>query len=308
VVGGGGEVEDLVGAQDVQPGALGLDGGRDGREVVGPHRGADDWAAVAVAQPDGLRAAHGQRLDGCRRGPVHPQVREVVRVAAVRHPGHRGAPALRGQADPGVVQGGSAAQRREPGVGVKAAVELVAGVVHDPLFGLLVMLGLGGVNTDLFAYRVLRLLPVNTDAAAMWRSLRTAPLGRGGTAPAAGSPRRNPARGRRARPQPDPRRIRRGSPRSTSSCGSHRSPPSPTRRYGNCANPDEPARRHGEASGGAARRSDRPPGRGGGLHCRRSPRVGGSSGRPWRVIVRTAARTGRADASGWTGAGRRRPR
>ena len=60
---------------------------------------------------------------------------------------------------------------------VKAAVELVAGVVHDPLFGSLVMLGLGGVNTDLFADRTLRLLPVtDSDAATMWSSLRTAPL------------------------------------------------------------------------------------------------------------------------------------
>jgi acyl-CoA synthetase (NDP forming) len=36
---------------------------------------------------------------------------------------------------------------------------------------------LGGVNTYLFADRALRLLPVtDTDAAAMWRSLRAAPL------------------------------------------------------------------------------------------------------------------------------------
>jgi hypothetical protein len=59
----------------------------------------------------------------------------------------------------------------------KTTVELVAGVVHDPLFGSLVMIGLGGVNTDLFADRALRLLPVtDTVAATMWRSLRTAPL------------------------------------------------------------------------------------------------------------------------------------
>jgi acyl-CoA synthetase (NDP forming)/GNAT superfamily N-acetyltransferase len=56
-------------------------------------------------------------------------------------------------------------------------VELVAGVVHDPLFGSLVMLGLGGVHTDLFGDRALRLLPVtDLDAGRMWRSLRSAPL------------------------------------------------------------------------------------------------------------------------------------
>src|SRR5207248_1988906 len=60
---------------------------------------------------------------------------------------------------------------------VQGTVELVAGVVHDPLFGSLVLLGHGGVTTDLFADRALRLLPVtDRDAAAMWRSLRVAPL------------------------------------------------------------------------------------------------------------------------------------
>jgi acyl-CoA synthetase (NDP forming) len=60
---------------------------------------------------------------------------------------------------------------------VSGRTELVAGIVHDPSFGSLVMLGLGGVHTDLFADRALRLLPVtDTDAAAMWRSLRAAPL------------------------------------------------------------------------------------------------------------------------------------
>ena len=56
-------------------------------------------------------------------------------------------------------------------------VELAAGVVHDALFGSLVMLGFGGVNTDLFADRALHLLPLtDRDAAGMWRSLRGAPL------------------------------------------------------------------------------------------------------------------------------------
>jgi acyl-CoA synthetase (NDP forming)/GNAT superfamily N-acetyltransferase len=60
---------------------------------------------------------------------------------------------------------------------VRGQTELVAGIVHDRLFGSLVMLGLGGVHTDLFADRALRLLPVtDVDAAAMWRSLRAAPL------------------------------------------------------------------------------------------------------------------------------------
>ena len=59
----------------------------------------------------------------------------------------------------------------------RGEVELVAGVVHDPLFGSLVMLGLGGVHTDLLGDRTFRLLPMtDVDAGRMWRSLRAVPL------------------------------------------------------------------------------------------------------------------------------------
>ena len=51
------------------------------------------------------------------------------------------------------------------------------GIVHDQLFGSLVMAGLGGVYTDMFADRVFRLVPMtHRDAGRMWRSLRAAPL------------------------------------------------------------------------------------------------------------------------------------
>ena len=56
-------------------------------------------------------------------------------------------------------------------------VELVVGIVHDPLFGSVLMCGLGGVHTELLGDRTLRLLPLtDRDAAQMWRSLRGAPL------------------------------------------------------------------------------------------------------------------------------------
>ncbi len=56
-------------------------------------------------------------------------------------------------------------------------VELVAGIVHDRNFGSLVMLGLGGVHTDLFGDRAFSLVPMtDLDATRMWKSLRAAPL------------------------------------------------------------------------------------------------------------------------------------
>src|SRR6185295_12318077 len=60
---------------------------------------------------------------------------------------------------------------------VTAPVELVAGLAHDPQFGTVVLLGLGGVHTDLLGDRALRLVPMtDLDAGRMWRSLHAAPL------------------------------------------------------------------------------------------------------------------------------------
>ncbi len=56
-------------------------------------------------------------------------------------------------------------------------VELIAGVMSDPLFGPVVMFGSGGTAVELFADRVLRILPLtDQDAREMVRSIRGAPL------------------------------------------------------------------------------------------------------------------------------------
>ena len=60
---------------------------------------------------------------------------------------------------------------------VGAAIEAVVGVVTDPTFGPVVMLGLGGITTDLLGDRVFRLAPLTeVEAAAMARGLRVSPL------------------------------------------------------------------------------------------------------------------------------------
>jgi acetyl coenzyme A synthetase (ADP forming)-like protein len=56
-------------------------------------------------------------------------------------------------------------------------VETIMGVVQDPLFGPLVMFGLGGVATELLGDRAFRVLPLTDhDAAELVRSLRASPL------------------------------------------------------------------------------------------------------------------------------------
>ncbi|ADD43112.1 GNAT family N-acetyltransferase [Stackebrandtia nassauensis] len=60
---------------------------------------------------------------------------------------------------------------------VTGTVELIAGVTHDRQFGSVVMLGRGGIQTELWDDNAFRLLPLtDLDARRMWRSLRTAPL------------------------------------------------------------------------------------------------------------------------------------
>jgi acyl-CoA synthetase (NDP forming)/GNAT superfamily N-acetyltransferase len=66
-------------------------------------------------------------------------------------------------------------------------VEVLVGVVHEPVFGPLVVFGLGGVATDVLGDHAARLTPLtDTDADEMIRGIRAAPLllGHRGTAPA----------------------------------------------------------------------------------------------------------------------------
>src|SRR3546814_14384448 len=56
-------------------------------------------------------------------------------------------------------------------------VELILGTRRDPLFGPLVMVGLGGVTAELFEDVAIRLAPIDEDEAeAMLRTLKCGPL------------------------------------------------------------------------------------------------------------------------------------
>ncbi|GIF23353.1 acyl-CoA synthetase (NDP forming)/L-amino acid N-acyltransferase YncA [Actinoplanes tereljensis] len=125
-------------------------------------------AASAAAAADGL--GYPVVLKSADPELVHKTDRGGVRVglngpAAVRHAFKPVAAA--GRPDTGVL-----VQTQ-----VTAPVELVAGIAHDPQFGSVVLLGLGGVHTDLLGDRALRLVPMtDLDAGRMWRGLRAAPL------------------------------------------------------------------------------------------------------------------------------------
>jgi acyl-CoA synthetase (NDP forming)/N-acetylglutamate synthase-like GNAT family acetyltransferase len=120
-------------------------------------------AAAATGYPVALKAAvpglvHKTERDGVQLDLAGP---EEVRA------GYRRLAAGVGLASPPVVV--------QPMV--SSTVELTAGLVHDPAFGSLVVLGLGGTQTEVLRDRSVRMLPVtDRDAAAMWRELRAAPL------------------------------------------------------------------------------------------------------------------------------------
>lgn len=60
---------------------------------------------------------------------------------------------------------------------VAPGVEMIAGVTHDPLFGPLVLVGMGGVAAELLRDTTVRILPVtDLEAREMVTSLRGAPL------------------------------------------------------------------------------------------------------------------------------------
>jgi len=72
----------------------------------------------------------------------------------------------------GSQMGGAVVQRMAP-----PGTEFIVGVTQDPLFGPLVLFGLGGFTAELLADRSLRMLPLNDrDAQDLVRSLRASPL------------------------------------------------------------------------------------------------------------------------------------
>jgi acyl-CoA synthetase (NDP forming)/GNAT superfamily N-acetyltransferase len=60
---------------------------------------------------------------------------------------------------------------------ITGGTEVIAGVAQEPVFGPLVVFGLGGVGTDVLADRAARLAPLtDADADELIRSIRSAPL------------------------------------------------------------------------------------------------------------------------------------
>ncbi len=120
-------------------------------------------AAAAIGFPVVLKAAAGALVHKTELGGVRLNLETPADVAA----------AFTAMSDEiGAAMGGALVQSM-----VNGGVETAIGVVVDPTFGPLVMVGLGGVASDLLADRAFQLLPLSVEAAQRQiRSLRAAPL------------------------------------------------------------------------------------------------------------------------------------
>ena len=120
-------------------------------------------AAIAIGFPVALKAAAGALVHKTELGGVRLHLQTPDEVAAAFT-------AMSGEI--GDAMGGAIVQPM-----VAAGLETAIGVVADPTFGPLVMVGLGGVASDLLADRAFQLLPLTVEAAQRQiRSLRAAPL------------------------------------------------------------------------------------------------------------------------------------
>jgi acyl-CoA synthetase (NDP forming) len=119
--------------------------------------------AAGLGFPVALKASGAGVVHKSDMGGVQLELESAEEVAAAyREMAARLQPAM----------SGAVVQRMAP-----PGVETIAGVVLDPLFGPLVMFGLGGVATELLRDRSFRILPLtDADAADLVRSLRSSPL------------------------------------------------------------------------------------------------------------------------------------
>jgi acyl-CoA synthetase (NDP forming) len=127
--------------------------------------GAESAAQVAadLGFPVALKAAGADIVHKSDIGGVALDLKSADAVAAAyRSMAERIGPAMTGA----LVQ-----QMAAPGV------ETIVGVVQDPLFGPLLMFGMGGTATELLGDRSFRILPVtDDDVAELVRSLRLSPM------------------------------------------------------------------------------------------------------------------------------------
>lgn len=174
--------------------ALDAQGGVESRLVLAPNgggeaKGADEWASKAwlrtagVALPEGRRVTDAEDAARTAEALGYPVVLKGC-GARLLHKTEAGAVALN-LGDSGAVRAAAAAMAAVPGLEgfivermVKGAVaELIVGARRDPLFGMTITLGAGGVLTELLRDVQTLILPLReADVREALHRLRSWPL------------------------------------------------------------------------------------------------------------------------------------
>jgi acyl-CoA synthetase (NDP forming) len=151
-----------------------------------PVPGDDYWSARTLLEEAGLPVARARLLSADEAadatGLSYPV---VVKALGLRHKSDAGGVVLgiAGDEALGVAVADLRARLAPPAIVVEEeaplanGVELIAGCRHDPSFGLLLLVGFGGIYAEILNDTAIALGPVDAAAAAaMIRSLRGAPL------------------------------------------------------------------------------------------------------------------------------------
>ncbi len=151
-----------------------------------PVPGDDYWTARTLLEEAGLPVARARLLSADEAADATGLSYPVVAKAlGLRHKSDAGGVVLgiAGDEALGVAVADLRARLAPPAIVVEEeaplanGVELIAGCRHDPSFGLLLLVGFGGIYAEILNDTAIALGPVDaTAAAAMIRSLRGAPL------------------------------------------------------------------------------------------------------------------------------------
>ena len=129
------------------------------RDAVGAAAAAAELGCPVVLKVGSAKVVHKTDVGGVSLGLASPATRCATQFDEMH-------------ARFGDGMDGAVVQRMAP-----PGLEVIVGVTQDPLFGPLLLFGLGGVTAELLADRALRILPVtDEDAHELVRSLRTSPL------------------------------------------------------------------------------------------------------------------------------------
>ena len=138
-----------------------------------PGRPLDEYESKTLLSRHGLNVPRMSKLDGGVEGIEYPVALKAV-SADIKHKTEAGAVVLDIGSEEELMIEARLMRERLPGVElmaeemVPAGLEAIIGVVDDPTFGRVIMVGLGGTLAELLADSAFRKLPIDArDAAEM---------------------------------------------------------------------------------------------------------------------------------------------